>query len=221
MSAQVNRFRRGESAVEFNLTPKQLEVARFIAEYRRERKVSPTLQEIGDHFGVSKITIYEHVQELERKGAIRKERYRSRAISLDPALEVQVAGVRGDGLRLPLLGRIAAGTPIEAIEAKEEIDLGTLVGTDRHPYVLEVKGDSMIEDHIRPGDFVVVEPRTTAQDGETVVAIVNGNEATLKRLYREPDGRFRLQPANGRLSPLYVQEVEIRGVVIGVIRRYA
>jgi len=163
---------------------------------------------------VNKVTIFGHVRELERKGVIRRgERGASR--TLQP---VQNDGNVGSA-RVSVLGRIAAGSPIEAVEEKEELDLATLVPSDRDVYALRVSGNSMIEDAIRDGDIVLIERRDHARDGETVVAVLPGEETTLKRLYREPGG-FRLQPANAALQPLHVKELEIRGVVIGVVRQY-
>jgi repressor LexA len=123
------------------------------------------------------------------------------------------------GARVQILGRIAAGRPIEAVEDPEELDLQDLLPPGRECYALHVRGDSMIDDGIRNGDIVLVEQRKEARNGETVVAVLAGEEATLKRYYRER-GRIRLQPANSALEPIYAKDVEVRGVVVGVIRRY-
>lgn len=195
------------------LTRRQRDILVFLQNYLEEHSISPTLEEIASNFGVNKVTIFGHVRELERKGVItRGERGASRT------LQPVVPETRTSALVL-VKGRIAAGRPIEAVEDVEELDLGSLLPRDREVYALRVQGDSMIEDAIRDGDIVIVERRDHARDGETVVAVLPGEETTLKRLYREPSG-FRLQPANAALEPLYVQEVEIRGVVIGVVRKY-
>jgi repressor LexA len=199
---------------EIPLTRRQRQILDFLVEYTRREGVSPTLEEIAQAFGVNKVTIFGHVSELERKGLIRRPRPRaSRGLLLSDS----AAG--SPFPRLPILGRIAAGRPIEAIEDPEELDLGDLVPAGREIYALRVQGDSMIEDSIRDGDIVLVERRTTARNGETVVAVLADGEATLKRLYRE-QGRVRLQPANRELEPIYVPDVEVRGVVVGVLRRY-
>ena len=196
------------------LTRRRRDILVFLQSYLEENSISPTLEEIASHFGVNKVTIFGHVRELERKGVIRRgERGASR--TLQP---VQDDG-KGSSARVSVLGRIAAGSPIEAVEEKEEFDLATLVPSDRDVYALRVSGNSMIEDAIRDGDIVLIERRDHALDGETVVAVLPGEETTLKRLYREPGG-FRLQPENAALEPLHVKELEIRGVVIGVVRQY-
>ena len=206
-----------------NLTPKQLEIVQFIVDYRERKGLAPTLEEIARELGVSKITIYEHVAQLEKKGAITKQKYQSRSLTVAPAL-INELKTRRDSTQtqtfsLPLLGRIAAGQPIEAIEVPEEIDLSDMVRRDRASYILRVKGNSMIDEGIRNGDFVIVENRNWASNGETVVAVVNENEATLKKFYREGD-RIRLQPANPDMQPIYVDKCDIRGVVVGVLRKY-
>jgi repressor LexA len=199
-----------------NYTPKQLEIMNFIRDYRRERGTAPTLEEIGQHLGIHRVTVHQHVGALVKKGAVQKLAQRSRSIEiLDKDFLPRPS--------IPLLGRIAAGKPLEAIEESEQFTLEDLLPVDLQSkgFLLRVQGDSMIEDHIADGDLVIVEPRNAARDGEIVVAIVDG-EATLKRLYREGDA-VRLQPANSRMAPIMVrppQRFEIRGVVKGVIRRY-
>jgi repressor LexA len=210
-----------------NLTPKQLEIAKFIVDYRDRKGLAPTLEEIAQELGVSKITVYEHVAQLEKKGALTKQKYQSRSLVVHPELRAELkeraaggAGRAEERYVLPLLGRIAAGQPIEAIEQPgEEIDLADMVRRDRASYVLRVKGNSMVDDGIRSGDYVIVENRNWASNGEMVVAVLEGNEATLKRYYKEGD-RIRLQPANAELAPIYVDRCEIRGVVVGVLRKY-
>jgi len=194
------------------LTRRQRDILAFIREYREEQGISPTLEEIAAHYGVNKVTVFGHVRELERKGAItRGERHTSR--SIQPADE----GPRPSAT-IQILGRIAAGSPIETIENPEELSMQDLIPPGREVYALRVKGDSMIEDAICDGDLVLVERRQEARDGETVVAVLPGEEATLKRFYLEGDG-VRLQPANSTMDPIMVPTVEIRGVVLSVIRQ--
>ncbi len=196
------------------LTRRQRDILEFLQDYRDQNAISPTLEEIANHFGVNKVTVFGHVRELERKGVItRGDRGASR--TLQPVLDAPVR--RGD--RVSVLGSIAAGSPIEAIENPEELDLGDLVPRGKDVYALRVRGNSMIEDSIKDGDVVLVERREEARDGETVVAVLPGEETTLKRLYREPGG-YRLEPANAALQPIHVKDLEIRGVVIGVVRQY-
>lgn len=207
------------------LTGKQIEVLRFFRDYFREHSIAPTLDEAAAALGVSKITIYEHLGHLERKGAISRDKGQSRSVAIlfDPDREREERAADAPALPKPasiaLLGSIAAGRPIEALEDREELTLTDLIPADDQHYLLRVKGKSMIEDHIDNGDLVVIERRTSAQNGEIVVAIVDGEEATLKRYYRE-NGRVRLQPANSEMHPTYPDKLEIRGVVKGVIRRF-
>ena len=199
------------------LTRRQAQIVEFLREYTAEHGISPTLEEIAGHFGVNKVTIFGHVGELERKGVLRRAaRGVSRGLQL---VDNHLSSTTVRPMVLPILGRIAAGAPIEAIEDPEQLDLGDLVPPGREVYALKVQGESMIEDAIKDGDLVLVERREEARDGETVVAVLPDGETTLKRFYREGN-QFRLQPANSSMQPLIVPEVEIRGVVIGVVRRY-
>jgi repressor LexA len=217
-----------------NLTSKQHEIVKFIWSFRRAKGIAPTLSEIADQMGVSKITVHEHIALLEKKGAIKKEKYQSRSLKLSRRVVKELEELLGtkerkserppaDAKRLvvPLLGKIAAGRPIEAVEDREEVDLADAVRFDRASYALRVRGDSMIEDGIHDGDLVLVDKRAEARDGETVVAILEGEEATLKRFYRAGD-HYKLVPANAALQPIEVEKdkLEIRGVVVGVVRRY-
>ncbi len=195
------------------LTRRQRDILRFFEEYTAEQGISPTLEEIARHFGLNKVTIFGHVAELERKGCLRRS-----APGISRGLQLVRDEEEHPGL--PILGTIAAGAPIEALEEKELLALEDLVPQNRDVYVLRVRGDSMIEDSICDGDLVLVERRSDPAPGETVVAILPGETATLKRFQPQGDGRIRLQPANAALEPLVVDELEIRGVVIGVIRRY-
>jgi repressor LexA len=196
------------------LTRRQRDILRFFEEYSAAQGISPTLEEIARHFGLNKVTIFGHVAELERKGCMRRS-----APGVSRGLQI-VRESRTRPTEVPILGTIAAGTPIDALETPEVLAFEELVPPGSDVYVLRVRGNSMIEDSIRDGDLVLVERRSDPAQGETVVAVLPGETATLKRFYREADGRVRLQPANESLEPLLVDQVEIRGVVIGVIRRY-
>jgi repressor LexA len=196
-------------------TEKQLHILNFVKDFIAEKGISPTLEEIAQYFKVSKITIYEHINALEKKGALRKSKNRARSIELISKDERESVS----RLKVPILGTIAAGQPIEAIEAPENFDIGEMFPDNRQCYLLRVRGDSMIDDQIREGDLVIVERRNQPQNGEIVVAIINGNEATLKRFFDEGD-RIRLQPANSTMDPIYTDKVEVRGVVIGSLRKF-
>ena len=205
-----------------NLTPRQLKIVRFIRDYVAEHEIPPTMQEIADHLGVSRPTVFEHIEALEARGAIRRQRSISRGIALAPELAAEMRPVRLAGLRLPLVGRIAAGRPIEAVEDTEVLDVETLFrGRVGETFALQVRGNSMIDEQIRDGDYVIVEKREDARNGETVVALIDDTEATLKKFYRDV-GRIRLQPANPTMEPIFVEaaRVRIQGVVIGVLRKY-
>jgi len=194
-------------------TAKQREVLEFVRQSLEERGIAPTLEEIGGALGgTSRVTALAHLRALERKGAIRRRARESRAIEV---LDADYRPARG----VPLVGAIAAGEPILEAEDREDIRLEEYLGAGEDTFLLRVQGDSMIDDQIRDGDLVLVESRKNARDGEVVVAVV-GEEVTLKRFYREKVG-IRLQPANGRLKPKVhrSEDVEIRGVVKGVIRR--
>ncbi len=206
-------------------TDRQVSILEFLQRFRRMHGKSPTLGEIAEQFRVSKVTIHDHVRQLELKGAVRKDAHRARALEiLDPDyIDPDPADNAALGtLPITVLGRIAAGQPIDAIEHAETVDLAELLPMGRDHYALRVCGQSMIEDGIHDGDLVIVERRTSADDGELVVAIVE-EAATLKKLFREKiEGRsvFRLQPANAAMEPIYAEAVEVRGVVIGVVRKY-
>ncbi len=203
------------------LTEKQIRVLRYFRDYRRENGIAPTLDEAAQALGVSKITIHEHLKQLTKKGAIHRDRAKARAVAIlyDPDAE-EVEYQENPVPSLPLLGSIAAGRPIDVLEDREDLSLTELVPTGDRIYLLRVKGKSMIEDHIDDGDLVVVERRETANDGDIVVAILEDEEATLKRFYRESNGMIRLQPANSEMEPLFTNRVQLRGVVRGVIRKF-
>ena len=201
-----------------NLTPRQTDVIVAIRNYRHLHGYAPTMQELADQLGTSKVTIFEHVGALEKKRVLRRDKHKARSLELvgDERLPDESRSTK-----LPLLGSIAAGSPIEAIENREELDLETLFHAKSGVYVLKVRGESMIEDHLCDGDFVVIERRETARNGEQVVALLDSGEATLKRFYREGN-KIRLQPANHTMQPRMVDadRCKVQGVVIGVVRSY-
>ena len=202
-----------------NLTPRQLQILTAIRDGMRSNGYSPTMQEVADDLKISKVTVFEHVNSLVSKKLLRRLSHKAR--SLEVTSLARFPDERPT--LLPLAGRIAAGVPIEAIEDVETLDLETIFATRRGAeggcFALEVVGDSMIDDQIAEGDFVVVEPRKTPRNGEIVVALLDDGEATLKRFYREKK-RIRLQPANEAYKPIFVRRANIQGVVVGVVRRY-
>jgi repressor LexA len=203
-----------------NLTPRQVDVLVAIRNYRHLHGYSPTMQELADLLGTSKVTIFEHVGALEKKRILRRDKHKARSLEIvgDKKLPDEFRSTK-----LPLLGSIAAGSPIEAVENREELDLEQIFNARAGVYVLRVRGDSMIEDHLCDGDYVVIERRETARNGEQVVALlIETGEATLKRYYREPGNMIRLQPANQTMQPRFVSAdaCRIQGVVIGVLRSY-
>ncbi|MEZ4389313.1 MAG: transcriptional repressor LexA [Candidatus Krumholzibacteriia bacterium] len=200
------------------LTRRQSEILAFISQYSEECGYAPTLQEIGQRFGLSSVaTVHKHVSQLVAKGYLKRER---RNASRD--LEV-VASASGGGrvVAVPLLGTVAAGVPIEALPDAEEVWLPEQWLGRRRTFALRVRGDSMIEEQIRDGDVVVVEERETARNGETVIALIDGENATVKQ-YQRRGAVIRLIPANQSMQPLEYPEtrVRIQGVVIGVLRRF-
>lgn len=199
------------------LTRRQREMLDSIDQFIEENGYSPTLEEIGEALGLSSpATVHKHLQNLESKGLIRRNWNHSRSIELTPTAKKTSANV------LPLLGNVAAGSPIEAIENPDTVEVPREFVGKKETYVLKVAGDSMIEDGIHDGDLIIVERRPTAQTGETVVALIDDGEATVKRFYREGKSRIRLQPANATMEPqLYdADQVQIQGVVIGLMRKY-
>jgi repressor LexA len=199
------------------LTRRQKEMWDYLQEHIATQGYAPTLEEIGAHFRLSSLaTVHKHLTNLEMKGAITRKWNLSRAIEI-PAQRKTV-----NSLELPLLGQVAAGTPIEAVETQDTLTVPVdLVRRPNTAFALRVKGQSMVEEGILDGDYIVVEQRQTAQAGETVVAMVNG-EATVKKFFPERGGRVRLQPANGQMEPIIARgkDVEIRGIVVAVLRKY-
>lgn len=201
-----------------NLTPRQTDVLTAIRNYRYINGLAPTMQELADQLGTSKVTIFEHVGALEKKRALRRDKHKAR--SLEIVGEDRLPD-ENRATKLPLLGNIAAGSPIEAVENREEIDLEAMFSSRQGVYVLRVRGESMIEDHLCDGDYVVIERRDNPRNGEQVVALLDTGEATLKRFYKEGN-KIRLQPANHTMQPRIVEvgQCKVQGVVIGVLRSY-
>lgn len=199
------------------LTPRKMEILQFIRDFRHRMGYSPTMQEIGDQLGLTKVTVFEHVGGLEKKGVLlRGAKHRSRSLQVSPKFQFPDERTT----RMALVGRITAGLPIEAMEDRQVLDLEDLFAAGGEKFVLQVSGQSMIDDHIRDGDFVICEKRANPRNGETVVALLPDGEATLKRFYKE-GYNIRLQPANPSFKPLLVEsgKVTIQGVVVGVIRK--
>jgi repressor LexA len=200
------------------LTKRQKQIVDYLNDSIERNGYAPSFEEIAEHFEFNSLaTVHEHLTNLERKGYIRRAHNESRSIEIVPPL-----GQSG-ATELPLLGSVAAGLPIESLTSGETISVPNDLIPRRGPsYVLKVRGESMIDEHIQDGDFVVVNGRNTADNGEMVIAMIEGTSATVKRFYREPGGWIRLQPANERMRPIRAQEsdVMIQGVVVGVIRKY-
>ena len=200
------------------LTRRQKEILDHIGDFIEDQGYAPSFEEIAEHFGYSSLaTVHEHLTNLDRKGYIRKAYNESRSIELveqnpfTPSVE------------LPLLGTVAAGLPIEAISESETLAVpADMLRRGQENFVLRVQCSSMIDEQIRDGDYIVVNARDTAEDGQMVVALVGGDSATVKKLYREGGGRIRLQPANEDMSPIIedAHNVQVQGVVVGVIRKY-
>ncbi|HST60263.1 MAG TPA: transcriptional repressor LexA [Longimicrobium sp.] len=205
------------------LTKKQRQILDYVESFVETNGYSPSYEEIADHFGYNSLaTVHEHLTNLEQKGFLRKNYNKSRS------LEVVRADLHAPALELPLLGQVAAGLPIEALEVGQEtVTVPHDMVRRGENYVLKVRGDSMIDEQIRDGDFIIVNSRNTADNGEMVVALVMdgvtvGGSATVKKFYREAGGRVRLQPANEMMQPMYfpADSVQIQGIVVGVIRKY-
>jgi repressor LexA len=198
------------------LTKRQREILDYLNEFIEQHGYAPSLEEIGRRFSLSSLaTVHKHLTNLQEKGFIRRAWNRSRSVELVPTR------VGGRAMDLPLLGYVAAGAPIEAVASNETITVPEMLAGKKDSYVLRVRGDSMIDEQIRDGDFVIVEDRKSADNGEMVIALVGGADVTLKKFYRE-NGRIRLQPANPTMQPIMVDldQVQVQGVVVGVMRKY-
>jgi repressor LexA len=198
------------------LTKRQREILDFLNEFIQQHGYAPSLEEVGRRFGLSSLaTVHKHLTNLQEKGFIKRAWNRSRSV------ELLQARTGGRAVELPLLGYVAAGAPIEAIATAETIAVPEDLVGKRDTYVLRVKGESMSDEQIRDGDFVIVEDRKTAENGEMVIALLANSDVTLKKFYRE-NGQVRLQPANPSMQPILIpaDQVQVQGVVVGVMRKY-
>ncbi len=200
------------------LTKVQKEIFDYIENFIQTRGYAPSMEEIALHFSYTSLaTVHKHLTHLQQKKLIRRKRNSSRSIELIPVESHE------QGWEVPLLGFVAAGKPIEAIQMNEVISVPPdMVARKGKTYVLQVRGESMIEEQIRDGDYVIVEDRQTAENGEVVIALIDKDETTLKKFYREKNGTIRLQPANPAMKPLSLpsERVKIQGIVIGILRKY-
>src|SRR5882724_5554759 len=204
------------------ITRRQRQVYDYISDFVQRNGYSPSFEEIAEGLGLNSLaTVHKHVSNLEKKGLLTRDYNRSRSIDLvAPKGRLKQSMSVNTGLVLPLLGRIAAGQPIEAVQSNETISLADFVRS-KEVFVLEVRGDSMQDEAILDGDYVLVEKTKTAHNGDIVVALVDGSDATLKRFYREGEN-VRLQPSNAAMKPIIVlaAALEVQGRVIGVLRKY-
>jgi repressor LexA len=202
-----------------NLTPKQLKILQLIRDSRIRRGYSPTMQELADEIGVSKVTVFEHVEALIKKGALVREANKARSLSIADGIAVPD---EDRALKFPLVGKIAAGYPIERVEDADQIDLAEFLGTNDdmgNTFALQVEGESMRDEGILDGDIILLERAQVAGNGDRVVALLEDGSTTLKTFYKEPD-HIRLQPANPEFEPIRVKFCQIQGIVRGVVRRY-
>ena len=205
------------------LTKRQREIYDYLADFVARNGYSPSFEEIGEAMGLNSLaTVHKHINNLQEKGLLKRDYNRSRSIDVLPpkgSLKKSMS-VAPPPLELPLLGRIAAGRPIEAVENPETLSLSDFTSS-KDVYVLKVMGESMQDEHIVEGDYVIVEKAESARNGEIVVAVVNKDDATLKRIYHEGE-TTRLQPSNAKMQPIIVpsRAVQVQGRVIGVLRKY-
>ena len=218
------RLRSVESAIQ--LTPRQLQLLRMVARFQQNRCCSPTLAEMASELNISRSTVYEHIAELRKKGLLSDSPNKARSLKVSTEARRLLSGLSDEDVHphpaepasIPLSGMVAAGMPVEAIENAESLSLSSCFGSGDDMFALEVRGDSMIGEDIHEGDYVVCRRRSTAHDGQLVVAIVDDENATLKRFYKEKT-RARLQPANDDYEPIYSDNCRIEAVVIGLVRR--
>ncbi len=200
------------------LTRRQRQILDYLNSYSSENGYAPSFEEIAAHFNYNSLaTVHEHLTNIERKGYIKRTYNESRAIEILPSDVISRA------VEIPLMGAVAAGVPIEVATDAETVSVPEdFVRRSGNHYALRVRGQSMIDDQIRDGDVVVVHDRNAADNGDMVIAMLEGSSATVKRYYRERDGRIRLQPSNDQMAPIYVREdqMQVRGIVVGVLRRY-
>ena len=206
------------------LTKRQKDVLDFIADFVEENGYSPSYEELAQGLKLASLaTVHKHIQALESRNYLRRLFNQSRSLEVSPKYVQERRRSRQStrAAEVPLAGRIAAGSPVEAIEGQETLQFADFAGKG-DTFALQVTGESMIEDHILSGDYVLVERTQQAKDGEIVVALVDGRETTLKRLYHDPDGRIRLQPANSSMQPIILEgpNVQVQGRVLAVLRKF-
>jgi repressor LexA len=206
------------------LTKRQKDVLDFIADFVEENGYSPSYEELAQGLKLASLaTVHKHIQALESRNYLRRLFNQSRSLEVSPKYVQERRRSRQTtrAAEVPLAGRIAAGSPVEAIEGQDTLQFADFAGKG-DTFALQVSGESMIEDHILSGDYVLVEKTQQAKDGEIVVALVDGRETTLKRLYHDPDGRIRLQPANSSMQPIIVEaaNVQVQGRVLAVLRKF-
>jgi repressor LexA len=207
------------------LTKRQKQVMDLIARFVDENGFSPSYEEIASGLGLASLaTVHKHISALETKSYLRRGFNQSRSLEIAPKYAQEMRRSRMESpafMEIPLLGRIAAGTPVEAVEQRSSLNFQDFVGNP-DTFALEVRGDSMIDDHICSGDLILLERVSEARDGDIVVALVSNSETTLKRFYREGEDKIRLQPANSTLQPIIVpaSDVQIQGRLLAVLRKY-
>jgi repressor LexA len=204
------------------LTKRQKQVLDFIADFVDENGYCPSFEEIGRGLDLASLaTVHKHISVLEAKNYLKRGYNQSRSLELAPKYLQEHRRARPSATEIPLMGRIAAGSPVEAVEHRETLNFADFVGSGT-TFALEVRGNSMIDEHICNGDLILLERVPEARDGEIVVALVDGSETTLKRFYREPGDVIRLQPANSALKPILVpaRNVQIQGRLLAVLRKY-
>jgi len=208
------------------LTPRQLQLLRMIACFQQNRCYSPTLAEMASELSISRSTVFEHITELRKKGLLSDSPNKARSLKVSSKAQELLSDLTDHHLPshsdrpagIPLAGRVVAGVPVEAVENAESLSLSSCFGTGDDIFALEVKGDSMIDEDIRQGDYVICRRSAVADNGQLIVAIVDEENATLKRFYKEKT-RARLQPANDDYEPIYSDNCRIEAVVIGLVRR--
>ena len=206
------------------LTRRQKEVLEYLADFIEKNRYSPSYEEIAVGLSLNSLaTIHKHISSLESKGYLRRAFNQSRSLEISPkyAAEIEKRRAAETGMAVPLMGKIAAGRPVEAVENPEMLYFQAFAGAPG-TYALQVRGESMIDDHICDGDFVLIQKADAVRDGEIVVALVDGVETTLKRISREANGQIRLQPANSEMDPIFVPaaSLEVQGKLIAVLRKY-
>lgn len=218
------RLRSAQPAIQ--LTPRQFQLLQMVARFQENRCYSPTLAEMASELNISRSTVFEHLAELRRKGLLSGYQNKARSLKVSSHGQELLSGLSEQSSPtcasevegIPLAGSVAAGVPVEAVENVESLSLSSAFGSGDDIFALEVSGDSMIDEDIRLGDYVICRRSRVANDGQLVVAIVDDENATLKRFYKEKD-RARLQPANDNYQPIYTENCRIEAIVIGLVRK--